>query len=700
MNRINQNIGDKTFIKIIEELNSWNYSEAGIDDIIAVGLNLFKNFPEFHSASLFMMDQSDYDFHFKASSSENSTSISKIFNEAVDDGVIAEILATERILVGKPSKYLPENTIDLFLPLVSANHVVGIILLIVDDELTDHQSFFILSEMFTRTLSLIIANKQQQIEMIKLRENSDLIISKKLSDAVKDSKTLGAILNSLNIGVMVVERKSKKVTDINLYGASFIGGSKKSIIGTKSTDYFYFADNSADSFKEVITNDALLKTNDGKLVAVMRNVATLIIGGNTYDIESFIDISDRKKMEDALQLSKFEMEHNIEKRTEELTLAYQNLEGEIREREKAEKDLLKIYWAVHNSPVSVVITDKNGVIEYVNPKFSSMTGYKFEEVIGQNPNIQKSGDMNSFQYRTLWETIQSGREWRNEFRNKKKNGELYWVSASISPIMNDEGEISHFVGIQEDITRSKNDFADLIIAKQKVEESDRLKTSIISNLSHELRTPLIAILGYTQFLMSEIEDETNLEMILDINSAGNRLLKTLNDLLYLSQLESISIELNLTNSNLVTIAENIYKSRRKGAKDKNIEFTFKYESANMWSSVDEELIKHSIDNIVENAIKFTLKGKIDFVLRSVKIDNRIWNIIDCKDTGVGIKPDNLQKIFESFRQLSEGYSRNFEGCGLGLTIAQKIIEIHHGQLIVHSDPGIGSTFSIWLPAEK
>jgi PAS domain S-box-containing protein len=128
---------------------------------------------------------------------------------------------------------------------------------------------------------------------------------------------------------------------------------------------------------------------------------------------------------------------------------------DITTRKQAEMQLRKLSMAVEQSPASVVITDTQGIIEYVNPKFTQITGYRVEEAIGQNPRILKSGDKSPEEYRDLWETITSGQEWRGIFHNRKKNGDLYWESASISPIKDAQGRITHFIAVKEDITAMK-----------------------------------------------------------------------------------------------------------------------------------------------------------------------------------------------------------------------------------------------------
>lgn len=143
--------------------------------------------------------------------------------------------------------------------------------------------------------------------------------------------------------------------------------------------------------------------------------------------------------------------------------------ADITDRKMAELNLRKLSRAVEQSPVSIVITDLQGRIEYVNPKFYAVTGYSFDEVRGKNPRLLKSGEMPLEAYRQLWATITAGVEWQGEFHNRRKNGELYWESASISPIRGEMGEITHFVAVKEDITQRKRALASLLESQQRLE---------------------------------------------------------------------------------------------------------------------------------------------------------------------------------------------------------------------------------------
>ena len=179
---------------------------------------------------------------------------------------------------------------------------------------------------------------------------------------------------------------------------------------------------------------------DGKRPAILGNV---------------LDVTDRKRAEDELQKHQGHLEELVRERTGELMAKNTQLAREIAERRMVEEKLRKVSQAVQQTPATVVITDTSGNIEYVNPRFSQLTGYTAEEALGRNPSVLKSGNHPAAFYKDLWETILAGREWHGHFCNRKKNGDLYWESASISAIRTETGKITHFVAVKEDITEKK-----------------------------------------------------------------------------------------------------------------------------------------------------------------------------------------------------------------------------------------------------
>ena len=176
---------------------------------------------------------------------------------------------------------------------------------------------------------------------------------------------------------------------------------------------------------------------------------------------------------------------------------------DISERKQQLRNLQLYRRAIDESPVSIVVTDSNGKIIYANPKFTEVSGYRLSEVTGETPSFLKSGEHPQEYYQNLWKTILNGEEWKGEFLNRRKNGELFWESALISSIVDEKGKITHFIAVKEDITEKKKIISDLQAAKEKAEESDRLKSAFLANMSHEIRTPLNTILGFSNLLVED-----------------------------------------------------------------------------------------------------------------------------------------------------------------------------------------------------
>ena len=371
--------------------------------------------------------------------------------------------------------------------------------------------------------------------------------------------------------------------------------------------------------------------------------------------------------------------------------------SDITDRKRAEDELIKISQAINQSPVTVVITDVNGDIEYVNPKFVEVTGYSPEEVIEKNPRILKSDEKSPEEYKELWKTISSGNVWIGEFHNKKKNGELYWENASISPVKNSEGKITHYLAVKEDITEKKKREIELINAKEKAEESERLKTSFLANMSHELRTPMVGILGFAE-LMKDMTDDSELKEFSDcILKSGKRLMETLNLILDLSRIEAGKLEIKSSDVNIVSLTKEVFENYVAEAKKKNLLFSFITSSEKIISKVDDRMLWEAINNLINNAIKFTKKGGVTVEVKTEKIKNKKKAVISVSDTGIGIPEDSINLIFEEFRQVSEGFGRGFQGTGLGLTITKNFVEKTGGIITVESEVGVGSVFKIEFP---
>lgn len=252
---------------------------------------------------------------------------------------------------------------------------------------------------------------------------------------------------------------------------------------------------------------------------------------------------------------------------------------------------------------------------------------------------------------------------------------------------------------REDIELRKEVESKLREAKNNAEEISRLKSSIINNLSHEFRTPLISVIGFAQILSDSVEDQDYSDMAGNILQAGRRLLITLNSILALSELEAGKIKASGEVCDLNDAALQISYLLKADAEVKNLSFDILPSQDASLCLVDRTLFDQVLIYVLDNAIKYTETGGITLqVSTESDIHNNAWAKLTVSDTGIGIRESDQKKIFEEFRQVSEGYTREFEGTGLGLTIAKKMMHLMNGRISVKSTPGKGSVFTLLLPA--
>ncbi len=369
---------------------------------------------------------------------------------------------------------------------------------------------------------------------------------------------------------------------------------------------------------------------------------------------------------------------------------------DITEGRVAQEQVRKLSRATENSPASVVITAKDGTIEYVNPTFCEVTGYSAEEAIGNNPRVLKSGNLPTSFYKKLWETILSGQTWRGDFINKKKSGEEYWESASISPIKNDEGEITHFVAVKQDITARKHMEEELIEAKQAADEANKAKGDFLANMSHEIRTPMNAVIGMSHLALKTDLSPKQRDYLKKIQSSANALLGIINDILDFSKIEAGKMDIETVDFNLEDVMDNLanlitVKAQEK--KDLEVLFNTNWEVPRFLVG-DPLRLGQVLINLANNAVKFTDSGEIVVSTELLKRNEDLVTLqFSVKDTGIGLTEEQAGKLFQSFSQADTSTTRKYGGTGLGLAISKKLVNMMDGDIWVESEYGQGTTFN-------
>ncbi len=386
------------------------------------------------------------------------------------------------------------------------------------------------------------------------------------------------------------------------------------------------------------------------------------------------------------------------KNDEGKTTHYVAIKDDITARKQVEEELRKLHRAAENTASGILIANVDGVIEYVNPAFTQITGYSPEEVIGENPRILKSGEHKKEFYQDLWRTIECGEIWRGEIVNRKKNGELYWEFQTISPVKDDVGHITHYVAVKTYITERKKMETALTEAHKQAVEASRLKTRLLANVSHDMRTPMGAIMGYAEMLGSDALGPTSddqKDAVSNILGGVHQLLDFVNNLIGQAEIESGKIILNaqpFTPQSLLNMISNDI------ALAQNKKLTVTTEIAPQLPEKilgDRYWLGQILRNLLSNAVKFTPRGSVQIAL--LRPEESRW-AIRVSDTGPGISSKAQKHIFEAFRQVNETASRHeHTGSGLGLSIVSHLAELMGGEVQLDSVPGKGSTFTVFLP---
>lgn len=380
--------------------------------------------------------------------------------------------------------------------------------------------------------------------------------------------------------------------------------------------------------------------------------------------------------------------------------------------------------AMEQSPASVVITDTDGKIVYVNPKFEGLTGYSAAEALGKNPRILNARVQPPAVFAEMWRALRAGEEWHGEICNRKKNGEIFWEWASISAVRDSGGKIVHFVAVKEDITKRKQVAEELAQAKDAAEAASRAKSDFLANMSHELRTPLGAITGFSELLQEKLFGDLNAkqeEYVTDILESGRHLLSLINDILDLAKVEAGKMELAVTRFPVAPLLDGSLMMVKEKCLKHGIALSLDLPEAvgGLVISADERNLKQVLFNLLSNAAKFTPDGG------AITVSARLVTAcgsegmgaggsgpaaipgppaaleISIADTGIGIAKENQEKVFEEFYQVSGTAAAKTPGTGLGLSLVRRLVGLHGGRVWVESQgEGRGSTFRFTLPLQQ
>ncbi|PKL82310.1 MAG: hypothetical protein CVV24_10735 [Ignavibacteriae bacterium HGW-Ignavibacteriae-3] len=572
MNIIQANIDHENALKRISDFYISTFDKRARIEVIDSGLNLFNDLIDCKNVSLFFLNKETFDFNYMASLGHNEQTAVILFEQLTERGGITKCLEAEKAVLYQYEDYLLNNRHFFMIPLIGTFGLVGIIVAeINDDHLTDQRQTQQLDH-FAIIFALIIENHNLIQELQDEKASNEERDTIRQTVIVQSTIDLKKILDSVHIGIMLVNVSDQKIVDVNAMAAIMIGTNKERLLDQKINKYLYSLNPITAANKHVDNHEGLLKKENGNLISILRRSARVDINNEKFYLESFIDISERKLMEDELQKSHFKLEQRVEERTIELRKANLELSAEIHKRIKAESDL--------------------------------------------------------------------------------------------------------------------------VIARDKAEESNRLKSALLANMSHEFRTPLVSILGFSEMLEQDLEDDEQKLMMKNVYSSGHRLLKTLDGVLNLSQLQTNTYPVAIEKTEIIGLLEKQFIKFSPLFEEKKLSLKNNIEPGPININLDPGLFSTAVGNILDNALKYTESGGAALNIFITPKNEKTLVTISISDTGIGIDPKDQEMIFEEFRQTSEGFTRNYEGCGLGLTIAKRMIELNNGSIFLESTPGKGSNFTI------
>ena len=361
----------------------------------------------------------------------------------------------------------------------------------------------------------------------------------------------------------------------------------------------------------------------------------------------------------------------------------------------------------------VVITDAQGRIEWVNRAFVELTGYALPEVVGRKPGeLLQGADTNRAAVARISRALQEGRSIREELVNYRRDGRPYWIALQITPVRDHAGQIERFVSVQADISERKRQeqvlidqqaaleervqarTAELARAKAVAEAATQAKSQFLANMSHEIRTPLNAIIGLSYLCLKTALQPQQQDYLSKIEQAGQSLMRIVNDILDFSKIEAGGMELEVVPFSPTQVGERVLSVLSESARAKGLQLTSGFASDLPPTVLGDPLrLEQVLLNLCGNAIKFTHHGTVELRIERLPSPADAPALaFSVSDTGIGIEPAQLARLFQPFTQADNSTTREYGGTGLGLAISRRLVEGMGGSFDVRSEPGVGSVF--------
>ncbi len=557
-----------------------------------------------------------------------------------------------------------------------------------------------------------VSEQQRAEDELKRAHNeSEVRVRARTADLHAASRYARNLLEA-SLDPLVTINPLGKITDVNRATELVTGVTRERLIGSSFSDYFTDPAKAETGYHKVLADGLVrdypltIRHTSGRTTdvhynaTVYRNEAGVVKGV----FAAARDVTERKRAEAELVRYRDHLEELVRQRTGELEAANAQLRLQLT--------------VLQSTANAIVITGRDGAIQWVNAAFTRLTGYRPEEVVGQNPRVLKSGLHDAAFYQGMWRTILTGRVWHGELVNKRKDASLYPEEMTIAPVTNAAGAITHFVAVKQDITERRDAEEALRQSAQELARSNQELQQFAYVASHDLQEPLRAVTGYLGLIEEryrDVLDDKGRHHIAGAVEGAARMHTLINDLLDLSRVGTRARAFEPADLN--TVLDAALSGLSTSLREAGARITHDPLPRLI---VDAGQMTQLLQNLIGNALKFRSEAKPEIHVGARRVASAerrvpevgaapaaaerpgavrhraldVW-LISVRDNGIGIEPQYFERIFQIFQRLHT--RKQYPGTGIGLAICKKIVERHGGRIWVESQPDRGSTFCFTLP---
>ncbi len=515
------------------------------------------------------------------------------------------------------------------------------------------------------------------IEEISQKKRAEQFMAESKRQLERQTNELETLYQTAPVGLVVVDR-DHRILKINQWLAKSNGGQVQNCIGRNCRDCRELLPDIAEQFEALI--EQVFNT-----------------GQPVFDAEIRSDISE-SDVAKRFFLVNYSPIHAPDGKVDAVQCVLSDITDRMR-AEQAKRRRERRFRVMADSIPEIIFTNRaDGACDYQNARFYELTGMASGEAQGWGWTGALHPE-DAQRCREQWTaSVRSGAPYECRYRLRLADGEYRWFMARSRPLFNREGRLIQWFGAATDIH-------DLVLAEKALSEAraaaevaNRAKSEFLANMSHEIRTPMTAIMGFLDVLLSHTPEPDDLQSLPIIKRNAAYLLELINDILDLSKIEAHKLEFHKTRFSLQELVSDVHGSMSVCAREKGLPLSIEYDGPIPETlEGDRTRVRQILMNLITNAIKFTDRGQVRVIIRFLSDEVNPGIQFQVTDTGIGIKPHELRRLFQPFTQGDGSTKRQQGGTGLGLTITNRLVESLGGQIAVDSQPGKGSTFTVTLP---